>query len=54
MLKSVVREGEKVGKKRREGVKGRFMRSDVSGVTHRLKKKRSLQVIPFKFLISYT
>lgn len=42
MLKSVVREGEKVGKKRREGVKGRFMRSDVSGVTHRLKKKKEV------------
>lgn len=35
MLKSVVREGEKLGKNRREGVKGREMRSDISGVTHR-------------------
>lgn len=33
MSKSVVREGEKLGKNRREGVKGRAMRSDVSGVT---------------------
>lgn len=52
MLKSVVREGEKLGKNRREGVKGRAMRSDISGVTHRPKKKKS-EVIPPKFLVSY-